>query len=182
MGDKKKNIVVVGFKGCGKTAVGKILAKKLGKGFTDTDALIEDIHKRKTGEDIPFRQIFQNRGKDYFLSLEREAVENIAKMDDRVISLGGGTLFGEADTENIKHLGIIIFLYVEEETLYKRIMAKGIPPFFDKESPKKSFDSIYKKRIDTYRDVSNIIIDNTEITPEGAAKEIIEQLKGYNVR
>ncbi len=182
MGDKKNNIVIVGFKGCGKTAVGKLLAKKLGKGFTDTDAVIEDIHKRKTGEGIPFRQIFQDRGKDYFLSLEREAVEDIAKMDDRVISLGGGTLFGEADTENIKRLGIIIFLYVEEETLYNRIMANGLPPFFDKDSPKKSFDSIYKKRIDTYRDVSNIIIDNTEITPEGAAKEIIEQLKGYNVR
>jgi len=182
MGNKKGNIIFIGFKGCGKTTVGRLVAEKLKKGFTDSDAIIEEIHKKKTGESIPFRQIFETRGKDHFLTLEKGAMGDIAKMDDRVISLGGGTLFGTACLEDIKRLGIIIFLYVEKETLYNRIMANGHPPFFDKDSPKKSFDSIYKKRIDTYRDVSNIIIDNTEITPEGAAKEIIEQLKGYNVR
>ena len=78
------NIVLCGFMGCGKTTIGKMLAERTGRKFMDTDQYIEESQKME----IP--EIFSRQGEEYFRYLEYRACCDLAKMQNLVISTGGG--------------------------------------------------------------------------------------------
>ncbi|MEK6546432.1 MAG: shikimate kinase, partial [Nitrospinota bacterium] len=67
------NIIIIGFKGCGKTLIGKILAKRLKREFHDIDLIIESIYLQETGENLRFREIYEKHRNEYFRNLEKKA-------------------------------------------------------------------------------------------------------------
>ncbi|MGK7346626.1 MAG: shikimate kinase [Candidatus Nitrospinota bacterium M3_3B_026] len=165
-------VIVIGFKGCGKSTVGAALAEKLGRKFIDTDDIIERLHEERTGEVKNFREIFKSLGRERFRELEDEAARIALKERGAVISLGGGTLMGGGieKTEN----AVFIHIKVDERRLFERIMKGGLPAFLDENDPEGSFRKVFRERAAMYEKYADIAVDNTDRRPEDAAEEIVK--------
>ena len=98
------NIVLIGMPGCGKTSIGKEVARKLKKEFIDTDKLIE----QRAGMTIP--EIFEASGEETFRRLESEIVAELAKKSGAVIATGGGTVTREQNREPLCMNGTVVFI------------------------------------------------------------------------
>lgn len=110
------SIVLIGYRGCGKTSIGKKLADRLWQPFVDTD----DLVVKKAGKNI--LEIFQQDGEEKFRQIEAEAIKDAAKLEEHVIALGGG---GATRQENVKVLRDaghkLIYLRCEPAELFRRI-------------------------------------------------------------
>ncbi|GAI37661.1 unnamed protein product, partial [marine sediment metagenome] len=111
------NIVLIGFRGTGKTTVGKRLAEKLNLEFIDADDFIE----RKYGFSIS--ELFQTKGESLFRLLESDVINELSKLDSRIIAAGGGAVLKYKNIKNLKRHGIIILLEADGDTVYQRIQA-----------------------------------------------------------
>lgn len=169
-------VILIGFKGSGKSTVGKILADLLGGAFTDTDGLIEELFEQETGKTVSFRDIYAEYGRSYFVELEKKAVAKALAGDYSVISLGGGTLENLEDKIDLSQT-VVVRLDVEKEELYNRIIKDGVPAFFDPEDSRGSFETFYERRAPRYNLVAEVTIDNTDKTPEETAALIVEHLE-----
>ncbi len=143
--DEAKNIVLIGLMGSGKSAIGRTIAKKLGRRFIDTDRFLE----RKTGKTVS--EIFEQEGEQRFRLYEKEVIKKISQYIGIVIATGGGAI---KDPENFKYLkesGWIIALYASPETLYKRIEGKRIRPLLlNQDDPVKKLEEIQNERKSIY--------------------------------
>ena len=101
--NEKRNIVLIGMPGSGKSTVGRALAERTGKAFTDTDDLI-------THEYGPISDIFAEKGEAFFRDIEAVAVKRAALQNGLVIATGGGAVLREENVEYLKHNGILFFL------------------------------------------------------------------------
>lgn len=100
---EKRNIILIGMPGSGKSTVGKFLAEKLGKIFVDTDDLI-------TEEYGCISDIFAEKGEAFFRDIEAVEIKRVALQNDLVIATGGGAVLRQENVEYLKHNGVIFFL------------------------------------------------------------------------
>ena len=172
-----RNIILIGMKACGKSTVGKLLAKKLGINFIELDQKIEKNHLTSKKEKLNFRKIFKKYGENYFRQLESDTLKKITqeKKDSKfVLSCGGGTPLNEDNQKILKKLGKVIFLNAEEEILLPRIIRNGIPAFFPYQNdPKKSLSELLEKRRPIYKTVANKIINFKSELPETLVNTIL---------
>ncbi len=144
------NIVLCGFMGSGKTVVGKELSKITGRKFVDTDEYIEE----KQG--IAIKAIFATKGEDYFRELEYEACKEMAKMNNLVVSTGGGAMTFERNALALKENGKIVFLDSSFQVICDRIGNNTTRPLFqDKIKAKALFDERHGK----YEKYADFVID-----------------------
>jgi len=175
-------VIVFGHKACGKSAVGKLLAEKLGRKFVDLDDLTEEIHLRKNGEKLCVREIHERYGKDYFRKLEKEAVKEAAEMNGIVLALGGGTLSFFDNEERLKRNSLMVFLNEEFETLFERAVSKGIPAFLNKKDPWGSFEKIFKERNPHYKEIADISVDIAGMPLKEIAEKILQEIKKKGIK
>lgn len=146
---QKQNIVLVGMPGSGKTTVGKLLAKKLGMDFIDTDIEIEQLENST----IPF--IFENKGESYFRKVETQVIERISALQGTVIATGGGAVLNENNINMLKQNGSIYFL----DRPLENIVATSNRPL---SSTKQDLEKRYKERYEIYLKASdNRIFSNS---------------------
>lgn len=100
----KKNIVLIGMPGCGKTTLGKISADKLHKKFTDTD---DEIIKRIN---MPIADYFAKHGEESFRRIESEVIKEIAACQSLVIATGGGAVLNPDNIRLLKENGTVVFI------------------------------------------------------------------------
>jgi shikimate kinase len=126
----EKNIIfLIGFMGSGKSTIGPILANTIGYSFIDLDAAIEHREGKKINE------IFSEQGELFFRSIERKLLEEIASSAEKtIISLGGGTIANEDTLVYVKSTGIVVYLKISEEQIYKRLHTKGDRPMLRDEN------------------------------------------------
>ena len=168
------NIILIGFKGCGKTLIGKTLAAKLKRGFYDTDSIIESVYAEETKSYLSFMEIYKKHGSEYFRNLERKALKRVEGFESSIISLGGGTLFLGKDVYGKFKGHIVIYLHVEPDILYERIIKNAIPAFFDSLNPRQSFNKLYTERLPSYKRLANIVIDNSRDVEETVNNILLE--------
>lgn len=173
-----RRIVLIGFKGSGKTTVGKLLARKAGFAFMDIDTLIEDEYAARRGARMKVRGIYKKFGREYFLKLEAGALRRAAKAHGAVISLGGGSPMNAGFRKAAFGKAAFVYLDVKPGTLYRRIVRIGIPPFFDKKAPRKSFNALYDERAPVYARIADVRADNTRKKPERTCRDIWAWLGG----
>jgi len=113
--DHQTNIVLIGYRCSGKTAVGKILAGELKRDFLDTDAVIEETAHQ------PIETIISRSGWDHFRELERMVIQDISKKRLLVIATGGGVVTQEENMKNLKRNGWIVWLNGSPEVLKARM-------------------------------------------------------------
>lgn len=163
-----KNIILTGFMGTGKTAVGKILAKKMEKEFIDTDKIIEE----REGNRIVW--IFQVKGEKYFRKKEEEVIEEVSQRKDCIIATGGGAIVNERNYRNLKKNGIIICLTAKVEIILKRtVPAEDRPLLLDSKDVISTIKELIARRT-PYYSKADYTIDTSDLTPEQVAEKIIK--------
>lgn len=150
-----ENIVLIGMAGCGKSTVGKALAKRLGRQFVDTDAVLTE----RIGN-IP--QFFEKFGEEAFRKEETEVLEEFGKLSGLVISTGGGVVTREENYPLLHQNGRMVWLRRSVE----KLSAKGRPL-----SQKEGVAALYEKRIPMYTRFADMTVDN-----EGSIEETVEKL------
>jgi len=161
------NIVLVGFMGTGKTVTGKILAKRLGRDFLETDEII------KEREGISIREIFEKKGEGYFRRLEKEVVKETSHKKEIIISAGGGAIIDEENFRNLKKEGMIICLEASPEVILERTKHKTCRPLLNVPDPKKKIEELLKKRIPYYKK-ADFCIDTDSLSVD----EVVEKIMG----
>jgi shikimate kinase len=112
------NVILIGYRGCGKTTIGQKLADRLWQTFVD----IDDLIVRRAGKNI--KQIFEEDGEPAFRDIESSVLREVLATDDTVIGLGGGTVIRDENRKLLKSSGAkIIYLRCELAELDRRIRA-----------------------------------------------------------
>ncbi|WP_158095103.1 shikimate kinase [Gottfriedia luciferensis] len=162
-----QSIYLVGFMGCGKTTVGKELAKRLNRKFIDLD---EEI-VIQTGDQIP--SLFEKFGESGFRDIETETLKSMSSKG-AVISTGGGIIIRDENIRLMKETGMMFYLESPIEILFERIHSDSNRPNAVNRSLKEltelflSRESLYKK--------ANFHISTNGLTPIEVSEEIINCL------
>jgi len=168
------NIVLIGYRCCGKTEVGKILARELQRGFLDTDSLIE----RNTGCSI--EMIISRHGWDHFREIEKRLVEEISAGDNLVIATGGGVVMDKENVKNLKENGWIVWLKGESEVLKARMdneqKSDKIRPSLTGADPLEEIKQVLEARTPLYEQAANLVVDTTTLSLMEVASSIIKAL------
>jgi shikimate kinase len=173
----RKNIILIGMKGCGKSTVGKLLARKLAIDFIELDNEIEKTHFLNKKKHLTFREIFKKHGGEYFRSLENNVLKNIVRKAENnkfVLACGGGTPLNVNNQILLRQLGKVIYLDVDKKVLLQRTLKDGIPAFFPyPDDPEKSLAKLLEKRRPIYKKAAQKIIRLTKEKPEEIVNQII---------
>ena len=165
------NIILIGFMGSGKTAVGKRLASVLNMGFFDTD---EDIEK-VSGMDIG--KIFSDYGEIRFRSEEVLAVKRACNLKNYVIATGGGAVLNPENFDALKNSGVIVALSASPEEIQKRVSIKNsVRPVLGKDKSIANITKLLEKRIPIYQQ-ADYMVDTTGKELEVVVDEVVEVLK-----
>ena len=161
-----KSIILIGPPGSGKSTIGKALARKLQKPFSDTDDVIE----ARTGTSIS--QIFIDQGEPWFRDLERVVLsEELAKLDG-VLALGGGAPLSESAQILLQSVdAAVVYLSVSLATAAPRVGFNRDRPLL-LSNPRGAWQELIDKRRPTYEALANHIV----IVDERAPKDIIDEI------
>lgn len=178
-------IVLIGMKHCGKSTVGRKLARRLDAEFIDSDELLEQAHWRQTGRRQSCREIHRNFGREHFLQVEAEAIKGFlataTRGGPRVLALGGGTVLNPhlsdwLGPEATDRAGTFVYLNVPVDELWRRVRRGGVPAFVDPQDPAGSFGRIFDQRRATYERLADIVIDADGRGAGQVAGAIVEAL------
>lgn len=150
----RKTVYLCGFMGCGKSTVGRLLAKRLGSAFTDLDTYIE----RKEGMKIP--EIFEKHGEEYFRGAETEALQELGAAGG-VVATGGGALLSDENAAIAAENGVTVFIDTPFKVCYGRI--KG-----DKNRPI-AYNSTREQLLERFEYRRPIYLKNSLVTVDGSA-------------
>ena len=167
----KKNIVLIGFMGTGKTSVGKALAKKLGRPVIDIDRIIEEKEKRKIGD------IFKKDGEARFRAIEKEAILSQAGKEGAVITTGGGAVLDPANVEALRTNGCLVALLASSETIYERVRNAKHRPLLNGKDMRAEISRLLEIREPHYRR-AEYQFETDGLTADQVADMILEALKG----
>ena len=140
----KKNLVLTGMMGVGKSTIGKRLAKKLKLKFVDIDHIIEAKEKST------IKEIFENKSENYFRKVEKKITLEELKKDNLIIALGGGAFINASIRRKIKDSSISFWLDLKVDELLNRLKNVTKRPLLDQNQLEKSINKIYSERKKIY--------------------------------
>jgi shikimate kinase len=161
------NLVLVGVRGAGKSAVGAELARRLGLSFVDLDAEIAAA----AGE--PVSAIFAQSGEEGFRRLESEALERLRRIDRTVLATGGGAVIDERNRAILRELGRVVWLRVSPEIAVERTSASVARPALTELPPLEEAREVAQTRSAWYEEVADAAID----TDSAALVEVCDELE-----
>ena len=154
MKHKRRNIVLIGFMGSGKTTLGLKLSYLLRMPVEDTDKLIE----RQEGRSIT--QIFADDGESYFRELETELLRKCGEQKyERILSVGGGTPVNPVNRPLLHQCGTVVYLRVSPEVVYERLKNDTTRPLLQCEDPLTRIRELLEIRDKIYAECADIILD-----------------------
>ena len=142
----KKNLVLTGMMGVGKSTIGKKLAKKLKLDFVDIDEIIESSENNK------ITNIFEIKGENYFRKLEKKITLQELKKNNLVMALGGGAFIDKTIRREIKNSCLSFWLDLNVSSLIKRVKNSKKRPLLDQDKLGQSINEIYSKRKKSYNE------------------------------
>ena len=140
----KKNLLLTGMMGVGKSTVGKKLAKKLKLKFIDIDKIIEKKEKRT------IKEIFEDKSEDYFRKIEKKISLEELKKSNSVIALGGGAFMDSSIRKEAENLSISFWLDLGLESLLIRLKNVKKRPLLNQDHLEESVNKIYSERKKIY--------------------------------
>ena len=169
--NENKNIVLIGMPAVGKSTVGVLLAKRLGRYFLDTDVFIQAVAGRT------LQQIIDTDGLENFCRLEAEHILGIDRTNC-VIATGGSAVYSEDAMNRLKETGQIVYLNLPLDMIKKRLTDLNVRGVVISEG--KTLDDLYKQRTSLYKKWADITIDCLNLTHEQVVEKIIEELEVFN--
>ena len=165
---KKDNIILIGMSGAGKSTLGVLLAKAIGKDFTDTDIAIQQKEGRL------LQEIIDAEGNEYFMKVEEEVVSNLT-FKNSVIATGGSVVYSDKIMKSLKENAVSVYLYVPYSELaarVKNISTRGIVMRHGS-----TYEDVYNERLPLYEKYSDIIVDCSAMGIEECVEQIVKQLE-----
>ena len=167
----KRNIVLIGMPGVGKSTIGVILAKIIGYHFLDSDLVIQEREHRLLHE------IISQEGTEGFLKIENDVNASL-DVERTIIATGGSAVYGKEAMEHLKEIGEIVYLKADYPTIEKRLgnlekrgvaLKKG-----------QSLKDLYEERCVLYEKYADVIVDEKGLGTEETIGEVLRGLKLMN--
>jgi shikimate kinase len=165
------NIFLIGLMGAGKSTVGKVLAKKLGRRFLDADHVIED----RCGVKIPV--IFEMEGEEGFRKREAQAIRDITSEQDIILATGGGAVLLPENRDALKNRGTVIYLHANPIELWYRTKGGEGRPLLQNGDAKKILENLYMVRDPLYREIADHVIETGKPSVNQLVNTLIMQLE-----
>lgn len=150
-------VFLIGYRAAGKTAVGRLLSRKLKIPFADTDQLVE------TAAGLPIKELVAREGWNAFREKETEAIASLRGTDDCVVATGGGAVLSEVNRGMLKEMGSMIYLKTPPDQILERLKrdARGsdIRPQFTAETLEAETIAVLARRIPVYESVADFTVD-----------------------
>ena len=173
-------ITLIGYRGCGKSTVGPLLAQRLGWDCIDSDHEIE----RRAGKSI--RDIFGDDGEASFRRLEAEVLRDLLTRSELVIAAGGGAILSEVTRQRMKQSGPVIWLQATAATLASRISGDAESalrrPSLTGKSVADEVAEVLAARTAFYHDAATFVIDAETAMPQDIAGQVYESMKGQHTQ
>jgi shikimate kinase len=168
------NIILIGYRGSGKSRVGRRLASRMGSKFVDTDDLIES----KEGK---ISNMVKSRGWDYFRAIEKRMIEEVSREDNLVIALGGGAVLDADNVVNLERNGLVIWLKADPEVLRKRMeedhRTSVSRPTLTGKGTIEELEEMVAYRDPFYEKAGKIQLDTSSLDVEAVVEKIMTVLK-----
>jgi len=147
------NIFLVGMMGAGKTSVGRLLARRLGKSFHDSDQVIE----ARTGVKIPV--IFELEGEPGFRARETAVLDELTALQGVVLATGGGAILSPVNRQLLKTRGIVVYLQAPVSELWNRTRQCRNRPLLQTADPYGRLCELHGQRDPVYREVADLVVE-----------------------
>ena len=157
--------------GAGKSTVGKLLAKKLGRRFLDADHVIED----RCGVKIPV--IFEMEGEDGFRKREAQAIKDITAEHELILATGGGAVLLPENRQFLSERGTVIYLHANPIELWHRTRGGEGRPLLKNGDAKKILENLYAIRDPLYREIADYVIETGKPSVNQLVNTLIMQLE-----
>ena len=164
------NVYLVGLMGAGKTSVGKLLARRLGKAFYDCDHEIE----RATGVRVPV--IFDIEGEAGFRARECRILAELVQRSHVVLATGGGVVLSEDNRKLLKEHGTVVYLCASPQDLWRRTRHDRNRPLLQTADPLGKLIDLYKQRDPLYREVADLVVDTGNQSVSALAYRLEQRL------
>jgi shikimate kinase len=168
----KRNLVLVGLMGAGKSAIGRIVAQQLGLPFIDTDTEIERVSRMTISE------LFAAYGEEEFRALETRVIKRLLRSGPRVVSTGGGAFINEKTRKQIERGGLSVWLNADLDVLWERVNKRDHRPLLKTENPKQTLKDLMDKRYPIYA-LADITVQSRDVRKEVIANEVLTSVIDY---
>lgn len=164
----KKNIILIGFMGSGKTVIAKELSLRLKYHYLDIDHVIEKKFKCT----IP--DIFKIKGEAFFREAETQELSELKNKSKNIISTGGGIILKHENRQLLKSIGFIVWLKASPEVIYQRLKHNKTRPLLKTADKLTEIQNLLSARMPFYQSLADLEIDTTDKT----ISEIVNLIAG----
>lgn len=156
--------------GAGKTCIGTRLARKLGMGFVDADDEIE------AAADCTIEEIFTRYGEQAFRDGERRVIARLLEEEPRVVATGGGAFVNQETRDNVRRLGVSIWLKADIDVLLQRVSRRNNRPLLKNGDKRQTLERLIDERYPCYAQADLTVESGTE-SPDITVSKVIDALK-----
>lgn len=167
------SIFLVGMMGAGKTSVGRVLARRLGKQFYDSDHEIE----RRTGVGIPV--IFDIEGEAGFRAREHTVLSELTDLKNIVLATGGGAVVDADNRRMLRERGTVVYLRGAVRELLNRTRHDKNRPLLQTEDPRARLNTLFEQRDPLYREVAHIVMETGSPSLSSLVNRLEAKLGAY---
>jgi 3-dehydroquinate synthase len=167
---KNNNIFLVGLMGAGKTTIGRMLARRLGMRFADSDHEIE----ARTGASVPW--IFEIEGEASFRRREADMIRELSAGSGLVLATGGGAVLNPDSRRLLAERGTVVYLRASVNSILQRTSHDKNRPLLQTADPRRKLEDLTAQREPLYREIADLVIDTGRPNVQSMVQTILDQL------
>jgi 3-dehydroquinate synthase len=167
---KNNNIILVGLMGAGKTTIGRLLARRLGMRFVDSDHEIE----ARTGASVPW--IFEIEGEPSFRRREADMIRELTAASGLVLATGGGAVLNPDSRRLLSERGTVVYLRASVNSILQRTSHDKNRPLLQTADPRRKLEDLTAQREPLYREIADLVIDTGRPNVQSMVQTILDQL------
>jgi len=165
-----KTIAVIGLMGAGKTAVGTLVAQKLGAKFLDSD------HEIERAANMTVAEIFERDGEGFFRTKESQVLERLLTSEPCILSTGGGAYMSEVNRNLISDHGVALWLRADLDLLWSRVRHKDTRPLLRTTNPRQTLADLHEARTPIYENAEIVVTSERDLSLDAMARKVVEEL------
>ena len=167
--NNRSNIYLVGLMGAGKTAIGRQLARRLGRRFYDSD------HEIVARTGVPIPTIFEIEGEEGFRRRESLAIAELTSGTDIVLATGGGVVLSPENRKRLHDSGWVVYLNVPPTMLFERTRHDRNRPLLRVENPLGKLEELHALRDPLYRETAHLVVDGSHLVASGIVHHLLKE-------
>ncbi|MBI3146916.1 MAG: shikimate kinase [Betaproteobacteria bacterium] len=170
------NVILVGMMGCGKSTLGKQLARRLRRQFVDSDVELE----HRSGVSIPM--IFELDGEEGFRARETQVIADLTRRRGLVLATGGGAILSPENRSMLRASGMVIYLHASVAILYERTRRSKGRPLLNVPDPEQRLCELYTVRDPLYREAAHIVIESAQNRLSSLLERVMHGINSASTR